>query len=541
MATMNPARAVVTNSRDLPLFLAAAAVVLTILTLSSSALAQTPTEPEAEVADEGEESRLQPPTPSTEVILNIDPKEILSIDEKEQVFVVDVLLEATWKDHRIPPCRSPDDRPVVYQGEGVTEMFKANIWWPGFNVTDGQGPRSIRARSLTLGCDGQVEYAERFVARVSQDFENLNDFPFDEHDLRFTVTPFAEVNESSVNLKLEEKTAESTAARRVVEKWDSDEWTFELEDQDQPIGSSLTTIIRIERKHGWYIWNIVVPLIMIVGLSSTVFWVQPDRLPERLGISTTGLLTVVAFDFLTSDNLPKLAFTTRLDAFYNWSYASVFSTVVVSVLVSVSWPWIVPHRGTIDTVSRVAFPVIYVTVVGLTLYGVFSPGERDDGTQADLRADVIIEAEVPGGELDQSDSDFEEAFGFRFSDIGDRDVEIDLSPGFRLDAAIDSTDPVDVYQFCGVEGDEISVTMQSTDPDSGLDPWLVLYTTDQQFVAADDDSAGDLNSLLQIQVPTDDPPTDDPPERPLKEVCYYLLALDLAGEQTGTYRLQRQS
>ncbi len=54
------------------------------------------------------------------------------------------------------------------------------------------------------------------------------------------------------------------------------------------------------------------PLLLIVAISWAVFWMDYEdmNLADRMSVSFTSVLTVVAFDFVSSDSLPKLSYAT---------------------------------------------------------------------------------------------------------------------------------------------------------------------------------------------------------------------------------------
>lgn len=498
---------------------AAAVAMVALLAVAGAAGGEIAAEAEDEPLTEPVANHVRAPAQSTEVSISVEPREILLVDEKNERFVIDVLLEASWTDNRLEPCKSPDESAVVHQGESARQQLGTAVWWPGFDVARGRGPRETRAISLTLDCDNRVHYSERFVATVSEDFDQLHSFPFDQHSLTLTIVPFASAAAEHTNFVLRPK---EENARRFVDGWESAEWTFRIEQQEVRTAAALVTTIEIERKSNWYLANVVLPLVGIVALSWTVFWIGAEKLGERTAISTTSLLTVVAYDFLTSGDLPKLPFTTRLDAFYNASYVAVLLTVAVNILVASRPAESTGWRHELDRVSRVVFPVGYLTMVGLALLGVFSWGDDpgDPGSETDSRIDFAVEAETPGAAV--ADADFEMAFGFPFEELGDR-VNAELSSDFELEAGISEPSQVDVYLLCPADDADISIEMNAIRGE--LDPWLVLTDQDGQLVVADDDGGSGLDSLIRLE--------------PRPGTCYYLFAQDLTGQRTGRYRLRQ--
>jgi hypothetical protein len=280
-----------------------------------------------------------PPYSPTEVYVALIVDDITTVNEREGFVEMSGTLIIDWE-WDIENC--VPEEPSVYQGEQAREELKTR-WWPEFVLRDGIGPRETKSVSLVVVC-GFATIEERFQATVSQDFENLNDFPFDDHELSFTVMSSAQDNSavriiedySEFVVQPEDEQNES------LFQWASPEWNFndfetslvDNGEQFEFFFPETTFPVQIDREPWFHISNIVLPLILIVSISWVVFWGNRGRmtLAERLGISITCLLTVVAFDFLTGDSLPRLAYTTRLDAFDNVSYLFVAFTVVLSVI-----------------------------------------------------------------------------------------------------------------------------------------------------------------------------------------------------------------
>lgn len=343
------------------------------------------------------------PYSPTDVFVVLIVDDITSVNERDGFVEMSGTLIIDWE-WDIENC-IPED-PLVSQGESAREELKKR-WWPEFVLRDGIGPRQTKSISLRVHC-GFATIEERFQATVSQDFDNLNDFPFDEHELSFTIESAARDNSEVRIIEDFSEFEDSPEGEQDASsfRWESPEWDIEDFEEGLVINPSefgeeyefdlptTTFQVQITRKAFFYVANIILPLILIVSISWVVFWGNRGRmtLAERLGISITCLLTVVAFDFLTGDSLPRLSYTTRLDAFYNVSYVFVALTVLLSVISVGSLPDDRPTRTTvsedddaadenarlaptrIDRHARWAVPLAYFVAVGLSLLGIFSQG-----------------------------------------------------------------------------------------------------------------------------------------------------------------------
>ena len=56
--------------------------------------------------------------------------------------------------------------------------------------------------------------------------------------------------------------------------------------------------ILIERKHGYYIFKVIIPIILILMICWSVVWVHPRELESRLTITIVCLLSLIAYNFV---------------------------------------------------------------------------------------------------------------------------------------------------------------------------------------------------------------------------------------------------
>ena len=100
------------------------------------------------------------------------------------------------------------------------------------------------------------------------------------------------------------------------------------------VRSLLRASVVVERKPMYFIWNIVVPLLVINGISLGSFAVPKSDTADRLSVSMTMVLTVVAFKLQISDSLPDLSYLTLLDGFILGSFLFVSFIAVENICVS---------------------------------------------------------------------------------------------------------------------------------------------------------------------------------------------------------------
>jgi len=73
--------------------------------------------------------------------------------------------------------------------------------------------------------------------------------------------------------------------------------------------------LSVERKCSYWVLNVVIPLFFIVCCSVVSYVLPPQDLADRLSVSLTLLLTMIAFKFIIADKLPPISYLTLLDGY----------------------------------------------------------------------------------------------------------------------------------------------------------------------------------------------------------------------------------
>lgn len=78
--------------------------------------------------------------------------------------------------------------------------------------------------------------------------------------------------------------------------------------------------IEIERHYEQYIFKIIIPVFLILSLAWFVLWIPTKEFETRLTTSMVALLSLIAYNFVFADDVPKLSYLTALDEYILLSY-----------------------------------------------------------------------------------------------------------------------------------------------------------------------------------------------------------------------------
>ena len=108
-----------------------------------------------------------------------------------------------------------------------------------------------------------------------------------------------------------------------------DHYTYEYLDDDGMPYQGLYVTINIARQSSYYLFKIILPIIFILVISWSVFWVRGSQLEAKVNVTIVCLLSLIAYNFIIDEDLPKLAYLTFLDSFILLSY---FYTGIATIL-----------------------------------------------------------------------------------------------------------------------------------------------------------------------------------------------------------------
>jgi len=80
--------------------------------------------------------------------------------------------------------------------------------------------------------------------------------------------------------------------------------------------------IAIERRSGFYVWKIFLPLLMLTMIPVVVFWIDVKEFYWLVKVPMTMLLSMVAFEFAIARDLPKIGYVTFLDTVFLASFSA---------------------------------------------------------------------------------------------------------------------------------------------------------------------------------------------------------------------------
>jgi len=295
----------------------------------------------------------------TQVSVGVWIVDISSIDSAQQNFAADIAIVLRWKDARL-----------AHAGTGVAHYALDQIWTPRVTIANETGSVVRKLpESAEVEPDGTVRYRQRYVGSFTQPLR-LQSFPFDRQAFRIHLVAIRyqpnevrfEPDENWIHDGLKKAAGMSpslTLPDWAVEKWDTKASAYALTPGLQYSGYAFEFTASRNVQH--YVLKVILPLVLIVMMSWSVFWTDPTNSNTQFSIAVTSMLTLIAYRFAVDSQLPRLPYMTRLDVFFLIGTLLVFfSLIEVLVTTILDNNQQAARAKKIDRFCRLIVPIVFV-------------------------------------------------------------------------------------------------------------------------------------------------------------------------------------
>ena len=265
------------------------------------------------------------------------------------------------------------DKRLVDPGGATRLMPLEEVWNPQVLLANRVGvlPAAL-PQVVEVKPDGTVQYRQRYTGLLSQPL-NLSKFPMDKHT--FTVH-FISTAYTADQLEFVPDTSlggQYIVGGGIASELSLPDW--ELLSHEilplayNPVGSlhmaGFAFRFEAKRYRAYYLWQVLLPLTVVVTMSWAPFWVERSNVGVRLGVATSSILTFIALRFVLAGLLPRLPYMTHMDHFTVGSTLLLF----LALIAVVSTAYLCGnHREAqaqrIDLWARFAFPAAFSLLMG---------------------------------------------------------------------------------------------------------------------------------------------------------------------------------
>lgn len=256
----------------------------------------------------------------TAVAVGLRLFDVTEIEDINQTVAVDFMVIQEWSDQRM----------AAFEG---CEYKIDQVWTPQIDVANtGRLFTRLQEKVKVFG-NGRLRLAQRYNGALIFDYD-AHRFPFDTQEI--VITLFSE-EFSQEDLVI---TIDESVTGRIPTAFNIPDWS--ISDVNAQIVTKSSEILNrnydayefhipAKRRSGFFIWKVILPLLLIVFMSWTVFWINPSQVGPQISMSATSMLTLIAFQFAMGHMIPRLSYFTIMDRFVTGSTILVFLALVESI------------------------------------------------------------------------------------------------------------------------------------------------------------------------------------------------------------------
>lgn len=298
--------------------------------------------------------------------------DITDIDDESESFTFSGMLSLRWKDPRLafdPAEFGASEK--VFTGEfQFREIMTA--WYPEVVLLNSSGMFDKQGVVWRVGSDGECVLIQMINATAEAELD-LRRYPYDGQSLVaiFKVLGFVD---DKVVLAADPAHESSFNPNMRIPQWRFNGMTAANVDVKIPrastgsfISASTFAITAEVHRERWFIVRLlVIPLIIIVVLSWSVFWMDSSSLGDRMSVSFVAILAAVTYQIFIGDILPKISYFTPMHGFLGVSFVVTCLTVLINLLVgSCDKAGKTKLGNRLDRHSRWAFPLAYLVILAM--------------------------------------------------------------------------------------------------------------------------------------------------------------------------------
>ncbi|KAG7310537.1 hypothetical protein JYU34_003322 [Plutella xylostella] len=263
------------------------------------------------------------------VTFGVSLHHIIDVEEKDQLLTTNCWITQVWTDHHLRWNASDFD------GINVIRMPYERVWKPDiilYNNADPNYRSAVINTNVIVKSSGEVTWLSHGIY-VSVCDINVEQFPF---DIQLCTMKWASWTYDGFQLDLKKQFDEGDTTNYQT-NGEFDLVSFDAIRHDQYYSCcvepypDITYVIKLRRRPMFYVFNLILPCLLINGIALLVFYV-PSESGEKVTLGISALLSMTVFLMTIRDTLPPTEKTPLISLYYGVSTCLVSFSASLSVV-----------------------------------------------------------------------------------------------------------------------------------------------------------------------------------------------------------------
>ena len=231
---------------------------------------------------------------------------------------------------------------------------------------------------IDIFSNGTVETRLRDTAKFKSSSFDFRKFPFDNQTLSFelwseypSTIVSLESYDLAMNVHKENLYGFEGDEGIVIPGWNLigvDYETYEYVEQDGFPYKGFIVELEVKRISNYYLFKIFLPILLILIISWSVFWIHPSQIEAKVNITIVALLSLIAYNLIMDEEIPKLDYLTFMDAFILLSYLFTGGATILCVYSYYRYKKYGRPINLVDYYSKFLGPILYALSLSSCVY-----------------------------------------------------------------------------------------------------------------------------------------------------------------------------
>lgn len=236
-----------------------------------------------------------------------------------------------YNQKNLPKFSERADWIEIFSNGTIQARLRSNGTFKSGNLDFRQFPFDKKKFSFELYSEFPINYVE-FVPNEKMQLYDQNIFKADEED--GLIIP----------------DWQATDVETKIVSFKEDKYTY----------SGMVVNVSAKRQVPYYIFKIMIPILFLLIITWSVFWIYGSEIQAKVNISVVTLLALIAYNFIFDKDLPKLPYLTFLDAYILISYFFAGMTTILCVYSYLRYRKYKKIVNKVDYYAKFIGPTLYV-------------------------------------------------------------------------------------------------------------------------------------------------------------------------------------
>ncbi|XP_067322507.1 neuronal acetylcholine receptor subunit alpha-10 [Anolis sagrei] len=263
------------------------------------------------------------------VTLQVTLSQIIDMDERNQILTAYLWIRQVWVDAYLSWERE------AYDGIDSIRIPSSYVWRPDivlYNNADDQFTGSMET-NVVIRHDGQITWDSPAITKSSCKVD-VSYFPFDGQQCRLTYGSWT-YNGNQIDLLNKQETGDLTDFVANVE-WEvlgmparRNVITYGCCSEPYP---DVTYTLHLKRRASFYIFNLLLPCVMISFLAPLGFYLPADS-GEKVSLGVTVLLALTVFQLLVAESMPPSENVPLIGKYYIATMTMITASTALTIFI----------------------------------------------------------------------------------------------------------------------------------------------------------------------------------------------------------------